>query len=373
MELKSTPLNQYHRDLGAKMVPFGGWDMPVQYTGIIQEHLATRTHAGLFDVSHMGEIFITGNKEDILSLLEKVTCNIVSSMYEGQVQYNAILNESGGLVDDVTIYKFSDMKYMICSNASNYEKVTAHLQKFTSGTCKVENVSANWHQLAMQGPNANQILELYLGLELNSLLYYHFIEIPFQGETIIVSRTGYTGEDGFEIYTSKSLGIKLWNALLQVGKPLGLVPVGLGARDTLRLEAKYPLYGHELNDEWSPVESGIGFIVKEKPIPYFAYERIQNDKKNSPKKKVVGIILQEPGVLRENFPIFSQDGKEIGKTTSGTHSPSRKESLGLAILEFPYTKNQTEVFVEIRGQKKKAMVDTSPFIKGSVRVNTTSK
>jgi aminomethyltransferase len=373
LDLKSTPLNQMHRDLGAKMVPFGGWDMPVQYTGIIQEHLATRTHAGLFDVSHMGEIFVTGNAEDILALLEKTTCNVVAALHNGQVQYNAVLNEQGGLVDDITVYKFSDTKYMICSNASNYPAVTKHLTSFASGTCKVEDVSANFHQIALQGPNANAILEKYLGRELESLLYYHFIELPLGDETIIVSRTGYTGEDGFEIYTSIPLGLKLWKDLLETGKSFGLVPVGLGARDTLRLEAKYPLYGHELNSEWSPVESGIGFIVKEKSIPYFAYDRIQKDKKNAPAKKVVGIILQEPGVLRENFPIFSVDGKEIGKTTSGTHSPSRKESLGMAMLEFPFTKNHTEVFVEIRGAKKKAIVETAPFIKGSVRVNTTSK
>jgi len=367
LELKQTPLYQIHKDLGAKMVPFGGWDMPVQYTGIIQEHNATRTHAGLFDVSHMGEIFVTGSEADILSLLEKTTCNKISSMYDGQVQYNAVLNENGGLVDDITVYRFSQTKYMICSNASNYPEVAAHLQKYVSGNCKVEDVSKNWHQIALQGPNANQILENYLGKDLSTLLYYHFIELELNGETIILSRTGYTGEDGFEIYTSHTLGLKLWNELLIQGKDLGLVPVGLGARDTLRLEAKYPLYGHELNSEWSPVESGIGFVVKEKNPPYFAYDRIQKDKKENPKQKVVGIILQEPGVLRENFPVFSSDGKEIGKTTSGTHSPTRKESLGLAMLAFPFTKNQTEVWVEIRGQKKKAKVETGPFIKGSVR------
>jgi aminomethyltransferase len=371
LDLKCTPLNESHRELGAKMVPFGGWDMPVQYTGIIQEHLATRSHAGLFDVSHMGEIFVTGTKEDILTLLEKVTCNVVESMHDGQVQYNAVLNENGGLVDDITIYKFSELKYMICSNASNYPAVAKHLQSLASGTCKVEDKSKDFHQIALQGPKANLILETYLGRELNSLLYYHFLEINFKGETIIVSRTGYTGEDGFEIYSSIPLGITLWKELLELGKPFGLVPVGLGARDTLRLEAKYALYGHELNSEWSPVESGIGFIVKEKSTPYFGYDRIQKDKKNSPSKKVVGIILKEPGVLRENFPVYSLDGKEIGKTTSGTHSPSRKESLGMAMLDFSFTKNQTEVFVEIRGAKKKAIVETAPFIKGSVRVNTT--
>lgn len=370
MELKQTPLHDIHIQLGAKMVPFGGWDMPVQYTGIIQEHLATRQFAGLFDVSHMGEIFVTGSDpNEVLKFLEQVTCNLISSMKAGQVQYNAVLNEDGGVVDDVTVYKFSDSKYMICSNASNFEKVTSHLQKINKSSVTIKNDSKDWHQIALQGPKANEILSKYLNRELDSILYYHFEEITFQNETIIVSRTGYTGEDGFEIYTSNILGVKMWNQLLEFGREFGLVPVGLGARDTLRLEAKYPLYGHELNDDWSPIESGIAFIVKEKPAPYLGYERIQKDKKQGPKRKVVGLRLLEPGVLRENFPIFSKEGKEIGKSTSGTHSPSRKESLGLAILDFEFTKNQTEVFVDIRGQKKLAKVETGSFVQGSVRAN----
>lgn len=369
VELKQTPLHTIHKEMGAKMVPFGGWDMPVQYTGIIQEHLATRSAAGLFDVSHMGEIFVTGKEEDLLSFLESVTCNTIASMKTGQVQYNAVVNEDGGLVDDITVYKFNESKYMICSNASNYLAVTKHLEKYNKGKVTVVDDSKNWHQIALQGPNADAIFSKYLGKDLSSILYYHFEEMNWKEETIIVSRTGYTGEDGFEIYTSNTLGVTLWKDLLEIGKDFGLVAVGLGARDTLRLEAKYPLYGHELNAEWTPVESGINFIVKEKPAPYLGYERIIADKKNGPKRKIVGIRLMEPGVLRENFPIFSNDGKEIGKSTSGTHSPSRKESLGLAILETEFTKNQTEVFVEIRGQKKLAKVETGAFIQGSVRNN----
>lgn len=370
MELKQTPLHDIHIQLGAKMVPFGGWDMPVLYTGIIQEHQATRSAAGLFDVSHMGEIFVTGNNsKQVLTFLEKLTCNTIGTMKPGQVQYNAVLNDSGGVVDDITIYKFSDLKYMICSNASNFEKVTKHLISYANEEVKVNNDSSQWHQIALQGPKANEILTKYLNKDLNSILYYHFEEIPFQNETILVSRTGYTGEDGFEIYTSNTLGVKIWNELLILGKEFGLVPVGLGARDTLRLEAKYPLYGHELNDDWSPVESGIGFVVKEKPEGFLGYERIQKDKKEGPKRKIVGIRLCEPGVLRENFAIFDQNGLEIGKSTSGTHSPSRKESIGLALLDLNFTKNQTEVFVDIRGQKKLAKVETGAFIQGSVRAN----
>ncbi len=367
MELKKTPLNEIHRELKAKMVPFGGWDMPVQYTGILQEHTATRTDAGLFDVSHMGEIFVEGKADAILPFLEKMTCNTVESLVDGQVQYNAVVNEAGGLVDDITVYKFSPQKYMICSNASNFEAVTEHLKKYASSDILVENRSASYHQIALQGPKANQILEKYLGRELDSILYYHFAEILFRGETLIVSRTGYTGEDGFEIYSSLEMGIILWKELLAMGADFGLVPVGLGARDTLRLEAKYPLYGHELNAEWTPVESGIGFVVKEKKNPYLGYQRIIADKKNKPKQKVVGLILDEPGIFREQCEVFSMDGTSIGKTTSGSHSPSRKISLGMAMLKLEFTENGTAVTVDIRGQKKKAHVETLPFIKGSVR------
>lgn len=259
---KKTPLYETHRNLGAKMIPFGGWDMPVQYSGIIAEHNATREAAGLFDVSHMGEIFITGDPKSILSFLESITCNSVASLSDSQVQYNAILNQNGGLVDDVTIYKFSSEKYMICSNASNYEAVTEHLLKHlpTSGV-KVDNQSLQWHQIALQGPKANEIFSQFLRRDLDSIQYYRFMLFPYQGEEIIISRTGYTGEDGFEIYSSVPIGLKLWNELLEFGKPFGLLPCGLGARDTLRIEAKYPLYGHELNDQWTPIESGIGWIV----------------------------------------------------------------------------------------------------------------
>ncbi|MCE9500568.1 MAG: glycine cleavage system aminomethyltransferase GcvT, partial [Leptospira sp.] len=253
--LKKTPLNEAHRALGAKMVPFGGWDMPVQYSGIINEHIATRTKAGLFDVSHMGEIFIEGKPDDILDFLERLTCNTVASLSNFQVQYNAILNEHGGLVDDVTIYKFSDEKYMICSNASNFEAVYNHLKKFPS-PLNIRNESAQWHQIAIQGPLANKIASEYFGKNLDYIKYYCFDTIPFGAEELIVSRTGYTGEDGFEIYSTNETGKKIWTGLLDAGKNSGLIPVGLGARDTLRMEAKYALYGHELNNMRTPVESG---------------------------------------------------------------------------------------------------------------------
>ncbi|WCL49683.1 glycine cleavage system aminomethyltransferase GcvT [Leptospira sp. GIMC2001] len=368
--MKKTPLNQIHRELGAKMVPFGGWDMPVQYKGIIAEHLSTRNDAGLFDVSHMGEIIIEGDPLEILKFLEFVTCNSVELLKDGQVQYNAIVNEQGGLVDDITLYKFSNSKYFICSNASNYETVYTHLLKYkTSNSFEIRNESDSWHQIAIQGPKANDIFANYLGHSLDSIAYYNFALMPFDNEEIIVSRTGYTGEDGFEIYTSIPSGIKLWNDLLSKYKDQGLVPVGLGARDTLRIEAKYPLYGHELTADRSPVESGIGWIVKEKSNPYLGYDRIIKDKKNGASKKTVGITLSEPGVLREEYPIYSMDGSEIGVTTSGTHSPSLKKSIGMALINKDHSADGKEIYVEIRGQRKKAIITTGKFIEGSVRKN----
>ncbi|EMF91522.1 glycine cleavage system aminomethyltransferase GcvT [Leptospira santarosai] len=369
-QVKKTPLYETHRALGAKMIPFGGWDMPVQYSGIIAEHNATREAAGLFDVSHMGEIFITGEPKVILNFLESVTCNSVVSLSDFQVQYNAILNENGGLVDDVTIYKFSPEKYMICSNASNYEAVTAHLLKYLPASgIKVDDQSPNWHQIALQGPKANEILSKFLDKELDSIRYYHFALFDHQGEKIIVSRTGYTGEDGFEIYSSVPFGLKLWNELLEFGKPQGLLPCGLGARDTLRIEAKYPLYGHELNDRWTPIESGIAWIVKEKKNSYFSSGKILSQKKNGTEFKIAAFALTEAGVPRENFRVLDLQGNEIGKTTSGTFSPSLKKGIGLALIRTEKIKDGEPIQIEIREQPKQAIITTKPFIPGSIRKN----
>jgi aminomethyltransferase len=368
--MKKTPLNSNHKELGAKMVPFGGWDMPVYFSGIIAEHLATRSHAGIFDVSHMGEILVEGEPEDALAFLEKLTCNTVSSLTNGQIQYNVILNEEGGVVDDITLYRISDSKYFICANASNVDSVYSHLTKY-KGTYKVTitNDSDQWHQIALQGPKANQILGDYLKMDMDSIGYFRFAFLDFQNEKILVSRTGYTGEDGFEIYTSIPSGLKIWKDLLKDYQSDGLVPVGLGARDTLRMEAKYPLYGHELTADRTPVESGLGWIVKEKPVPYLGMDRILQDKKNGPKQKIIGIKLLEPGVLREDYLLFADGEESIGKITSGTHSPSLKESIGMALVNAEHAIDGKEISVEIRGNRKKAIIHTGKFIQGSVRRN----
>ncbi|TGK09478.1 glycine cleavage system aminomethyltransferase GcvT [Leptospira selangorensis] len=366
---KTTPLYEEHKLLGAKMIPFGGWDMPVQYSGIIAEHTATRQAAGLFDVSHMGEIFIEGQADIILGFLESVTCNSVSSLTNGQVQYNAIINENGGLVDDITLYKFNDQKYMICANASNVDSVYAYLKKYVPSSAKLENQSASWHQIAIQGPKADSILSSYFKSDLSQIGYYKFVLFPFAGEEIILSRTGYTGEDGFEIYSSNSTGVKIWKELLEFGKTEGLLPVGLGARDTLRIEAKYPLYGHELDENRSPNQSGIGWIVKEKKTPYPKYEQIISEKKEGPKRKIVAFELQEAGVPRENMPVLDSNGKNIGITTSGTFSPSLKKGIGLALVDSEKIQHGESIQIEIRGQAKSAIIFTQSFIPGSIRKN----
>ncbi|MDX1957779.1 MAG: glycine cleavage system aminomethyltransferase GcvT [Leptospiraceae bacterium] len=368
LELRKTPLNEIHKQLGAKMVPFSGWEMPVQYSGIMSEHLATRSNAGIFDVSHMGEIFLKGEKEILLSFLQNLTCNDVSKLSNNQVQYNAVLNEKGGLVDDITLYKFNDTKYMVCSNASNYESVYAHFQKYNNGLT-ISNESSAWHQIALQGPKANQILSDYLKTDLNPLGYYRFQDIKIFNEDCILSRTGYTGEDGFEIYTPNPVGVKLWNELLQFGKTYGLVPVGLGARDTLRLEAKYPLYGHELSSELTPIESGIAWIVKDKGVNFLGSEKILTQLKSGAQLGSAGIKLLEPGVIRENYPVLNTSGEKIGYLTSGTYSPSLKQGIGLALLDKTSIVNEKEILVEIRGETKKGIIHTKNFISGSVRKN----
>lgn len=364
--LKKTPLNQFHKSSGARMVPFGGWEMPVQYTSIINEHITTRTKAGLFDVSHMGEIFVEGKKDKVLSFLEHLTPNRIDKMQDGQVQYNAILNQNGGLVDDVTIYKFNDTKYMICSNASNFEKVFVHLNNFPSEVV-IRNESPDWHQIAIQGPFAEEITKKYLSRDLSEIRYYRFVIMPYKGEEIIISRTGYTGEDGFEIYTSNASGLEIWNGLLDIGKPFGLTPVGLGARDTLRLEAKYPLYGHELNAERTPVESGIGWIVKEKETKFLSYDKIIAQKNNGTSKCIIGLKLIDTGVIRDHFLVYDQNSNLIGEITSGSFSPTLKESIGLAYIDVKQTEDGTPVFIDIRGEKKKAIIINKRFIHGSVK------
>lgn len=361
MSLQQTPLFRRHVELGGRMVPFAGWEMPVQYTSIIEEHMAVRERAGLFDVSHMGEIMVTGARA--AEFLDSVTCNDVASIKMGQVQYNAVLNENGGLVDDITIYRLKAEEFFVVSNASNYEAVTAHFQKLAPADVKIDNQSASWHQIAIQGPMAEKILCSVIGKDPEAIFYYRFNDLTWKGQPLRVSRTGYTGEDGFEVYSPKDVGIALWDSLLDAGRPLGLLPAGLGARDSLRLEARFPLYGHELNTEWSPVESGIGWIVKEKSKPFLGSARVLDHKKNSPPGRVAGFRLKAPGMARDGYSVLV-DGKPVAKVLSGAHSPVLKASIGTVYL--PAAHLQTvNLAVEIRDKQIPAELVNGPFVKGT--------
>ncbi len=367
MALKQTPLFETHRELGGRMVPFAGWEMPVQYSSIIEEHGAVRERVGLFDVSHMGEIIVKGPES--AGFLDKITCNEVASMEAGQVRYNAVLNKEGGLVDDITIYRVKDDEFFIVSNASNYESVTRHLKDFASSTeakgVEITDESNDWHLLALQGPFAQEVLEAQSGYALAKMKYYHFEDFSQDGETIRISRTGYTGEDGFEIYSSPAAGLRIWKELLEAGKERGILPAGLGARDILRLEAFYPLYGHELNETWTPPQSGIGFIAKEKEIPYSGYEKIIDHKKNGPPGRVVGIALEGNGIPRDHYPVFDAAGENrLGEILSGAFSPTLKKGIGSAYLAAEHTEKGTRVQVEIRGRMVPAVVHRGPFHRG---------
>lgn len=362
MSLKRTPLFEIHRQSGGRMVPFAGWEMPVQYTSIIEEHNSVRNSAGLFDVSHMGELIVSG--ADATEFLDRMCCNRIQDIKTGKVQYNAVMNDQGGIVDDITIYKISDTEYFVVSNASNYEAVFAHFSRYRTGAVECVNESDRWHQIAIQGPEAESILQSATGLDTSDIAYYAFDDRSINGKNYRISRTGYTGEDGFEIYTDVPTGLQLWQDLLHTGESR-LLPAGLGARDSLRLEAGYPLYGHELNAQWTPVQSGIGWIAKEKERPYLGYEQVMDHKQNGAPGRVVGFKQQPGGLPRDEYPVLNTAGENIARVLSGGHSPTLKQGIGTVYLPKELTESGTEIRIQIRDRQIPAHVHRGPFVKGS--------
>jgi len=361
-KVKKTVLNQVHRDLGARMVEFGGWDMPVQYTGVIAEHLAVRSAAGLFDVSHMGEFEVSG--PDAFVFLQFATINDLSSLVNGQVQYSALCYATGGIVDDITLYRFDDEKYMLCVNAANIDKDFAWLQELAvqhKGDYELVNRSVDFAQLALQGPKAAAILGGLTSADLLSLKTYHFCESDVAGMPMIISRTGYTGEDGFELYCSPTDAETLWRALMEQGVPQGLVPVGLGARDTLRLEKAYALYGHELSAEILPLEARLGWITKLEKANFCGREALLKAKSGGVRRQLIGLRLTQPGVPREQYSVRVA-GREVGQVTSGTMSPSSRQGIALALVETVAAKNESEFSIVIRGREISAEKVKLPFI-----------
>jgi aminomethyltransferase len=360
--MKKTPLYEAHQSLGGKIVTFAGWELPVQYQGVIPEHTATRTKAGLFDVSHMGEIFVTGPEAE--QSLQYLTCNDVSKLYDGKALYSAILNERGGVVDDIIIYRYNKEKFLICVNASNADKDFAWFTKHNTFKAVYENQSAAYGQIALQGPAAVTIVKKIPELaSVAELAYFHFKEVQVAGATIIAARTGYTGEDGFEFFIPTACTVSFWNMLLEAGAEEGLVPNGLGARDSLRLEACYSLHGHELGEDISALESGLGWVIKFDKGDFIGKAALQAEKAAGLKQGLVGFFVTDPGIVRENQPVFDAAGNQIGITTSGTKTPTIQKALGMALVHTSHTKEGSEIFIEVRGKKLRAEVVKKPFYK----------
>lgn len=360
MELK-TPLYDCHVAAGGKIVPFAGYLLPVQYTGVIKEHMAVRTACGLFDVSHMGEFLIKG--ADALANVQNLFCNDFTNMYDGQVRYSPMLNGQGGIVDDVLIYKISGEEYMLVVNAANRHKDAEWVQRNLTGNAAFEDISDSIAQLALQGPKAKEIAAKVVPVEGIPTKYYSFVkDVDVQGIKCTVSRTGYTGEFGYEFYCAAEDGPKLWDLLLKAGEEYGLIPCGLGARDTLRLEAAMPLYGHELADDITPFEAGLDFFVKLEKDHFIGMDALLI--KGEPKRIRVGLKITGRGIAREHCDVYSGDEK-IGVVTSGTHCPYLNAPVAMAIVPTKYAETGTQVEVDVRGRRIAAEVVPLPFYKRS--------
>jgi len=357
--LKKTPLYESHIKLGGKIIEFGQWLLPVQYTGIIEEHEQVRKAAGLFDVSHMGEILVTG--PDAAAYIQKLITNDIESAKDGQIVYSPMCYPAGGTVDDLLVYKFSREMYLLIVNANNTNKDYEWMLENLEGRAEVKNVSDDYAQLAIQGPKAQEILQKIASCPLRELKFFRFTEcVLLDGIKVIVSRTGYTGEDGFEIYTSPENAVLLWDKLLEAGAGNGLVPVGLGARDTLRLEASLPLYGNELDSDITPLEAGLERFVKLNKEGFIGREALMNQYHSGVKRKLAGFEMLEKGIPRSRYPV-QKDGKNIGHVTSGSFSPSLKKSIGLALIESAYAEEGAELDILIRGRPVRAVCVPVPF------------
>jgi aminomethyltransferase len=361
-QLKKTPLYDQHVALGAKMVPFAGYEMPVQYAGVSHEHHVVRQKVGMFDVSHMGEFWVEG--ADATAFLNSVTSNDVAKLTPGKVQYSCLPNATGGIVDDLLVYCVNDTKYMLVVNASNMAKDWAWLQQFAGNfDVLMTDVSEGTALLAVQGPLAAQALQSLTDLDLGAMTYYTFGIGSFAGvSNVVVSATGYTGAGGFEIYIPNAHAAAAWDAIIAAGAPLGLEPIGLGARDTLRLEMGFCLYGNDIDDTTSPIEAGLGWITKfTKEFTNSAALKAQ--KEAGVARKLVGIKLLERGVPRHGYPIVDASGAAVGEVTSGTMAPSLNEAIGMAYVPTASAAPGSTVFVEIRGKALKAEVVSLPFYK----------
>ncbi len=356
--LKRTPLHAAHVRLGARMIPFGGWDMPVQYAGIVEEHRTVRSAVGCFDVSHMGEFDFRG--PDAARALQRVTTNDVSTLEVGQVQYALLCYENGGIVDDLTLYRLADDHYMMTVNASNIEKDWAWVSRHLEGRVEAKNVSEETGLIAVQGPHAERLVGRLADVDVPAIGYYHFRQGRLAGAPAIISRTGYTGEDGFELYLRAADTERVWERLLSDGKPDGVAPIGLGARDTLRLEMKYALYGNDIDETTNPLEAGLGWVVKPAKGPFVGKDAIERVRAAGPARRLVGFEMVERAVARHGYPIL-HDGASVGVVTSGSYGPSVDKYIGIGYVPTALAAVGSTMAVEVRGRGQAARVVKTPF------------
>lgn len=355
-----TPLYKNHISLNAKMVEFAGWEMPIQYSGVIAEHNAVRNKAGLFDVSHMGQVEIKGADAEQFS--QYITTNDILSMEDGRALYSLLLNEKGTVVDDVIVYRFNKDKFIFVVNASNVEKDFNWIKSHKKGNVEINNRSDDYALIALQGPLAKKILKQFTEFDLGTLTTFHFVESEVNGvKNCIIARTGYTGEDGFEIFCPPQSASAIWDALLNEGKSEGVMPIGLGARDTLRMEMKYSLYGHEITDQTNPFEAGLSWVVKmNKSGEFLGKSALIKIKEEGITRKLIGFKMIDRAIPRDGYKILS-NGKEIGYVTSGTQSPSLNEPIGIGYVPMKYSALGSRFLIDIRGKSREAEVVKTPF------------
>ncbi len=359
--MKNTALTDKHISLGAKMVPFAGYNMPVQYEGINAEHATVRNAVGVFDVSHMGEFILKG--DNALDLIQRVTSNDASKLFDGKIQYSYLPNEGGGIVDDLLVYRLDEKSYMLVVNASNIEKDWNWISKFNTKDVEMHNISDKTSLLAVQGPKAADALQSLTTINLGEMEYYTFQKGTFAGvENVLISATGYTGAGGFEIYFENENAEQIWDAIFAAGAEYGIKPIGLGARDTLRLEMGFCLYGNDIDDTTSPIEAGLGWVTKfTKEFTNSAALLAQ--KEAGVARKLVGFEMIDRGIPRHDYVVVDAEGNAIGNVTSGTQSPSLQKAIGIAYVAKEFAKEGTEIFIDIRNNRVKAKVVKFPFYK----------
>jgi aminomethyltransferase len=357
--MKSVALNDIHIGLGAKMVPFAGFNMPVQYSGINIEHETVRNGVGVFDVSHMGEFILKG--DGALDLIQRVCSNDASALFDGKVQYSCLPNDRGGIVDDLLVYRINEKAFMLVVNASNIDKDWEWISKYNNAGVDMKNISDQTSLLAVQGPKAAEALQSLTDIDLAEMDYYTFKKGVFAGiDNVLISATGYTGAGGFELYFDKKDSEHIWNEIFRVAEPLGIKPIGLAARDTLRLEMGFCLYGNDIDDSTSPIEAGLGWITKFTKS-FVNSENLANQKQNGVERKLIGFEMIERGIPRHDYEIVDMDGTVIGKVTSGTQSPSLQKGIGMGYIKTAFSKVDTEIYIKIRDNKVLARVVKMPF------------